>query len=357
LARFFAQVIQKSNCKMNTSVEILVRIGAATLVFAGMALWELWSPCRTLAIGRKPRWPSNIGILIVDAMAVRLLIPVAAVGTAVIAAEHGFGVFNTVALPGWLAGLLGFAILDLVVYGQHYAFHHVPLLWRLHRMHHADLDIDLTTGVRFHPLEILLSMLLKMAVVAAFGIPAIAVIAFEVVLNATSVFNHANVAMPPAIDRIVRLFVVTPDMHRVHHSIVRAETDSNFGFNLPWWDWLFGTYRAQPQAGHRGMTIGIPIFREAGELRLDRLLTQPFRDDRRGTNPDAGALAVGEPFRRESMSNQDRDNRQQQQNNPGGGQQGGQGGQQKPGQQQQQPGQGGQQGGQKPQQGDQQGRQ
>ena len=156
-------------------------------------------------------------------------------------------------------------------------FHHVPWLWRLHRMHHADLDIDVTTGVRFHPVEILLSLVIKIATVALLGIPAAAVVCFEVVLNATSMFNHANASLPRWLDRVARLMLVTPDMHRVHHSILRQETDSNFGFNLPWWDRLFGTYRAEPRAGHDGMTIGLPVFRNPGELRLDRLLTQPFR--------------------------------------------------------------------------------
>jgi sterol desaturase/sphingolipid hydroxylase (fatty acid hydroxylase superfamily) len=166
-----------------------------------------------------------------------------------------------------------------VIYAQHYVFHHVPVLWRLHRMHHADLDIDVTTGLRFHPFEILLSMVIKVAVVIAAGIPVLAVLLFEVVLNATSMFNHSNVAMPGWLDRILRLIVVTPDMHRVHHSVVRRETDSNFGFNLPWWDRLFRTYQAQPAAGHDGMTIGLPIFRNPSELRIDQLLTQPFRND------------------------------------------------------------------------------
>ena len=178
-----------------------------------------------------------------------------------------------------LEGLLGFLALDLAIYAQHVAFHKVPWLWRLHRMHHADLDIDVTTGLRFHPIEILLSMLIKMAVVVLVGVPATAVIVFEVVLNATSMFNHANGAMPPWLDRIMRLLVVTPDMHRVHHSVLRHETDSNFGFNLPWWDRLFRTYRAAPEAGHDGMTIGLPVFRDPKELRLDRLLSQPFRED------------------------------------------------------------------------------
>jgi sterol desaturase/sphingolipid hydroxylase (fatty acid hydroxylase superfamily) len=242
-----------------------------------MALWEVLAPRRPWAVGRMARWPSNLAMVVVDAVAVRLLIPTAAVGVALIAADRGFGLFHWLGCPGWIAGMLGFVVLDLAIYGQHVVFHKVPWLWRLHRMHHADLDIDVTTGLRFHPIEILLSMLIKIAIVALFGIPAAAVVAFEVVLNATSMFNHSNAAMPVWLDRMVRLVVVTPDMHRVHHSAVRAETDSNFGFNVPWWDRLFGTYRAAPAAGHDGVTIGLPIFRDRRELRLDRLLTQPFR--------------------------------------------------------------------------------
>jgi sterol desaturase/sphingolipid hydroxylase (fatty acid hydroxylase superfamily) len=221
--------------------------------------------------------PSNLGILVADVLAVRLLLPTAAAGVALVAAERGFGLFHVIGLPFWLAAPIGFLALDLVIYGQHVMFHHVPWLWRLHRMHHADLDIDVTTGVRFHPVEILLSLVIKIATVALLGIPAAAVVCFEVVLNATSMFNHANASLPRWLDRVARLMLVTPDMHRVHHSILRQETDSNFGFNLPWWDRLFGTYRAEPRAGHDGMTIGLPVFRDPGELRLDRLLTQPFR--------------------------------------------------------------------------------
>jgi sterol desaturase/sphingolipid hydroxylase (fatty acid hydroxylase superfamily) len=265
---------------MPPTLEILVRLSAFAAVFAALAAWEVFAPRRKLLVGRQPRWPSNLGIVVVDAALVRLLIPTAAVGAALIAAERGWGLLNLVAPPGWLAGILGFLVLDLVIYAQHFTFHHVPLLWRLHRMHHADLDIDVTTGLRFHPIEIIISMLIKIAVVLAFGIPAVAVLVFEIALNATSMFNHSNVAMPERLDRVIRWLVVTPDMHRVHHSIVRHETDSNFGFNLPWWDRLFGTYRRQPEAGHTGMTIGIPIFRNLRELRLDRLLTQPFRNDR-----------------------------------------------------------------------------
>jgi sterol desaturase/sphingolipid hydroxylase (fatty acid hydroxylase superfamily) len=261
------------------SSEFLIRICSFALVFAAMAGWEFLAPRRAWAVGRAPRWTNNLGILIVDVLAVRVLVPTAAVGAALFTAGGGWGLFHLAALPLSLAAVLGFLILDLVIYGQHVVFHKVPVLWRLHRMHHADLDIDVTTGVRFHPFEILISLLIKIATVIAFGIPAVAVLLFEVVLNATAMFNHANVSMPATLDRVLRLVVVTPDMHRVHHSILRNETDSNFGFNLPWWDRLFGTYRAAPAAGHQGMTIGLPIFRNPRELRVDRLLTQPFRDD------------------------------------------------------------------------------
>ena len=265
---------------MDPIVELAIRTSFFAVVFAAMALWEIGAPRRALVAGRNLRWPSNLGILLIDVICVRVLIPTAAVGAALFAAGRGWGLFHIAGLRLSVAALLGFLVLDLVIYAQHVAFHKVPLLWRLHRMHHADLDIDVTTGGRFHPFEILISMLIKIATVIAFGIPVVAVLLFELVLNATSLFNHANVSMPPALDRILRLLVVTPDMHRVHHSILRHETDSNFGFNLPWWDRLFGTYRAAPEAGHDRITIGLPIFRDPSELRLDRLLTQPFRDDR-----------------------------------------------------------------------------
>jgi sterol desaturase/sphingolipid hydroxylase (fatty acid hydroxylase superfamily) len=264
---------------MDPTIEIAGRVLAAGTVFAIMAAWEALAPRRALAAGRLPRWPSNLGIAVVNALLVRLLIPTAAIGASLYAAGHGIGLFHFLNLRLSVAALVGFLVLDLVIYAQHVVFHHVPWLWRLHRMHHADLDIDVTTGFRFHPFEILISLGIKIAAVIVFGIPPVAVFIFEVVLNATSLFNHSNVSMPHGLDRIVRHLVVTPDMHRVHHSIVRAETDSNFGFNLPWWDRLFGTYRPEPQAGQEGMTIGLPAFRDHGELRLDRMLTQPFRND------------------------------------------------------------------------------
>jgi len=264
---------------MDANSELLIRVGAALAIFLALALWEIFAPRRAMSVGRARRWPGNLGILVLDAVLVRLLIPAAAVGVAVIAAQRGWGLLNIAPWPSVLEGLIGFLALDLAIYAQHVAFHKVPLLWRLHRMHHADLDIDVSTGLRFHPIEIILSMLIKMGVVVLVGVPAIAVVAFEVILNATSMFNHSNAAMPLWLDRVVRIIVVTPDMHRVHHSVLRHETDSNFGFNLPWWDRLFGTYRAQPEAGHKDMTLGLPIFRDPLELRLDRLITQPFRDD------------------------------------------------------------------------------
>ena len=263
---------------MSANLEMAVRVGGAAAVFAAMALWEWLAPRRAMTVGRRPRWPGNLGILAVDIVAVRLLVPTAAVGVALIAAAHGWGLFTLLGLPAWAAILLGVIALDLTIYIQHVVFHHVPLLWRLHRMHHADLDIDVTTGLRFHPLEILLSLAIKMAAVVTLGVPALGVLAFEVLLNATAMFNHSNVRLPPRLEPLARWLIVTPQMHQVHHSIERVETDSNFGFNLPWWDRLFGTYRAEPAAGEEGMTIGLPIFRDVAELRIVRLLTQPFRN-------------------------------------------------------------------------------
>ncbi len=263
--------------------EWAIRFAAFGAVIAAMALWELAAPKRRLTLARGARWPGNLGVVVLDTLIVRILFPTAAVGFALVCEARGWGLFNLVALPWGLAMLLSVLLLDLAIYAQHVLFHAMPALWRLHRMHHADLDIDVTTGVRFHPAEIVLSLLIKLAVVALIGAPAVAVLIFEVLLNATSMFNHANVAMPPAVDRIVRLLVVTPDMHRVHHSILRRETNSNFGFNFPWWDRLFGTYRAQPKEGHQAMTIGIENFRDPSELRLDRMLLQPLRPEPDGT--------------------------------------------------------------------------
>ncbi len=262
---------------MSPNLEIVVRIGGAALVFSAMALWEWAAPRRRLVAGRGPRWPGNLGILAIDILAVRLLAPITAVGAALLAASKGWGLFALIGLPFWAAFIVGVIALDLVIYTQHVVFHYVPWLWRLHRMHHADVDIDVTTGLRFHPLEILISLAIKIAAVLVLGAPAVAVVVFEVLLNATAMFNHSNVALPARLDRLARWIVVTPQMHQVHHSIVRAETDSNFGFNLPWWDRLFRTYRAEPAAGEKNIVIGLPIFRDIAEAGIGRLLTQPFR--------------------------------------------------------------------------------
>ena len=256
--------------------EPLVRMGFFLGVLVVMALWEVAVPRRRREIPRLLRWSGNLGVVVLDTLLVRLIFPVAAVGLALFTANHGWGLFNAVAVPGWLAFVLTVLLLDLTIYLQHVMFHAVPALWRLHRMHHADLEFDVTTGLRFHPLEILLSMGIKLAAVAALGPPAAAVLVFEVLLNATAMFNHSNVRLPLGLDRILRLFVVTPDMHRVHHSVYPNETNSNFGFNLPWWDRLLGTYRSQPREGHEGMTIGIEQFRTRRDLWFHRMLIQPI---------------------------------------------------------------------------------
>lgn len=257
--------------------EPAVRLGAFASIFAVMALWEVLAPRRRQAIGRGRRWPANLGIVVIDSLLVRLIFPAAAVGVALFAGAHGWGLFNALAVPGWFSLIASVLLLDLAIYLQHVMLHAVPLLWRLHGMHHTDLEFDLTTGARFHPLEILVSLVIKLGVIVALGAPAIAVLVFEVLLNATSMFNHANARLPTRLDAMLRWILVTPDMHRVHHSWHPNETNSNFGFNLPWWDRLFGTYRAQPRDGHLGMTIGINQFRDPRELRLDRMLWQPLR--------------------------------------------------------------------------------
>ncbi len=255
-----------------------LRLSAFASVLVAMAAWELIAPRRAPTLSRSQRWPGNLGILFVNAMLLRILFPGVAVGFALLVEARGWGLLSLAPLPSWLTFVIALLLLDLVVYLQHVVFHAVPVLWRLHRVHHTDLDVDVTTGVRFHPAEILLSMLIKYAAIAALGPPVLAVLVSEVLLNATSMFNHGNVRIPVALDRVLRCVVVTPDMHRVHHSIVRNETNSNFGFNFPWWDRWFGTYCAQPAAGHRDMTIGIEQFRQQGDTRLDRLLLQPLRD-------------------------------------------------------------------------------
>ncbi|MCZ6472271.1 MAG: sterol desaturase family protein [SAR324 cluster bacterium] len=268
------------------SHEAPIRLGFFLGILVLMALWELAAPRRALTVSKALRWGNNLALVVCNSLVLRLVFPVAALGVAVRAEASGWGLLHSLPLPGWLAVLLAVLLLDLLIYGQHVLMHKVPVLWRLHRMHHADLDFDVTTGARFHPLEIVLSMAIKMGAVLALGAPPLGVLIFEVLLNVTSMFNHGNVRIPQGADRLLRLLLVTPDMHRVHHSLVRAETDSNYGFNLPWWDRLFGTYRPQPAAGHEGMTIGIAQFREPRELWLPRLLTQPFMNPAQAGAPD-----------------------------------------------------------------------
>jgi sterol desaturase/sphingolipid hydroxylase (fatty acid hydroxylase superfamily) len=263
---------------MKPALEPVLRLGVFAAMFAVMALWEALAPRRRLVVGRVRRWPRNLALVILDNVCLRALFPTAAIGVALVAEARGWGIFAALPVPRWLAFGASLILLDLAIYTQHVLFHLVPPLWRLHRVHHADPDFDVTTGVRFHPGEIVLSLLIKFAVIIALGAPAGAVFAFELILNATALFNHANARLPMWLDRWLRLVVVTPDMHRVHHSVIRRETDSNFGFNLPWWDRLFGTYRAAPEAGQAGMRIGLEEFADPAELALWRTLLQPFRN-------------------------------------------------------------------------------
>ena len=275
------------------SHEATVRLSVFLAVFGIMAAWELATPRRVLRESKALRWSHNLALTMLNNALVRMALPVAAVGVAAFATDRRMGLLNVFHVPYLLAILLSMLALDLTIYLQHLMFHAVPPFWRAHRVHHADLDFDVTTGARFHPFEIGLSLLTKFAVILALGPPAMAVLVFEVLLNASSMFNHSNVRIPEKIDRCLRWFVVTPDMHRVHHSIDPRETNSNFGFNFAWWDRIFGTYRAEPQAGHEAMTIGIAPFRTPRELKLDRMLLQPFRTE-------DGAYSIGrqrEPVR------------------------------------------------------------
>jgi sterol desaturase/sphingolipid hydroxylase (fatty acid hydroxylase superfamily) len=257
-----------------------LRVGAfGGVLLLLLAAQDLW-PRRATPMHRRRRWGANLSIVVLDVLLVRLLIPLGAVGTAVWADVHDYGLFARVDWPWAAEAGLSFLALDALIYWQHRLFHVIPPFWRLHRMHHSDVEFDATTGVRFHPVEILLSMLIKMAAVVALGAPAVAVIVFEIALNATSLFNHANLRLPPAVDRALRRVLVTPDMHRVHHSVHRREHDSNYGFNLSWWDHVFRSYTDQPADGHTTMRIGLAQFRDDAEQRLLRLLAQPFRHPR-----------------------------------------------------------------------------
>jgi len=257
--------------------EPAIRLGVFASTLSVMAIWEILAPRRQMMTNKPLHWVNNLGLVFVNSFLLRILAPVGAVGVAAFAQSSQWGLFHAVSAPDWLAVLVSVVLLDMTIYLQHVMFHAVPILWRLHLVHHADLDFDVTTGLRFHTVEILLSFGIKAGAILLLGAPALAVLIFEVLLNASSMFNHSNVRMPLGLDRAVRLFVVTPDMHRVHHSVIARETNSNFGFNLPWWDRLFGTYRDQPAEGHTDMTIGLSQFRDDRRVeRLQWMLALPF---------------------------------------------------------------------------------
>lgn len=259
--------------------EATIRFAFFLGTFALIAVLEILSPKRTLTASKPGRWFANLAIIVLNPLSVRLVFPIVPVGMALLSQERNWGLLNNMDLPYWFEVVIGVIVLDFTIYLQHVLHHAVPVLWRLHMVHHSDLDIDVTTGMRFHPFEILLSLGIKIAAVAVIGPPVLAVLIFEIALNSTTLFNHSNIHMPEAMDRVLRVFVVTPDMHRVHHSVIIRETNSNYGFNLPWWDRLFGTYKAQPEQGHHGMTIGLSQFRDPKKLMLPWLLILPFVGD------------------------------------------------------------------------------
>lgn len=257
--------------------EIWIRLATFSSIFVLMAFWEIRAPRRQLRTSKSIRWLNNLGLVITNSIILRLIFPTAAVGVASLTQAQDWGLIGYYSVPSWAALLISIVAMDFFIWLQHVMMHAIPILWRLHRVHHADLDFDVTTGARFHPIEILLSMLIKFAIIVLLGPPVVAVVLFEVILNATSLFSHGNIYIPHSIDRWLRLFVVTPDMHRVHHSIEDDETNSNFGFNLSCWDRLFGTYQAQPRAGHEAMVIGIHRFRDDKWCSwLPGMLTLPF---------------------------------------------------------------------------------
>jgi sterol desaturase/sphingolipid hydroxylase (fatty acid hydroxylase superfamily) len=259
--------------------EIAFRLISFVLIFILVALWEIRMPRRTLTTLKKWRWFSNLSIIAINPVLLRFVFPVLAVEAARTARVNGWGLLNQIGIPSLIAIVVGIVVLDLLIYLQHVMFHAVPLLWRLHMVHHSDLDYDLTTGLRFHPIEVVLSMILKLTIIVALGPPVASVVVFELVLNGMAMFNHGNIKLPPSLDRYLRLFIVTPDMHRVHHSVIIRETNSNYGFNLSIWDRLFSTYLAQPSKGHQDMVIGLSQFRDPKRLTLPWLIALPFIGD------------------------------------------------------------------------------
>ncbi len=263
-----------------------LRVFFFVAILAIMAIWEMLSPRRDRRIGRPVRWVRNLSLVFLNSFLARVVVPFTAVGAALYAGQHQIGLWHILHLPYIISVILSLLMLDLLIYLQHVIFHHVPLLWRLHKIHHIDQEIDVTTGLRFHPLEIILSVLIKSTAVILLGVPVMAVVIFEILLNATAMFNHGNVKLPATIDRILRWIIVTPDMHRVHHSVIMSETNSNFGFNLPWWDRIFRTYQARPAAGHDGMKIGLQDYQDVEKTGLWSLIIIPFIWGSDKTPPD-----------------------------------------------------------------------
>jgi sterol desaturase/sphingolipid hydroxylase (fatty acid hydroxylase superfamily) len=259
-----------------TNHEAFIRLAFFIGILLVIGLFEVLAPRRTLNTSKASRWFGNLGVVVISTVAVRIAFPITAVQFACLADQKGWGLFNVTPLSYGLVVILSIIFLDFIIYLQHVMFHAVPTLWRLHMMHHADLDYDLTTGVRFHPIEILISMGIKFSAIVVLGAPALALILFEIILNGTAMFNHGNFYLPLGMDHVLRWLVVTPDMHRVHHSVFPGETNKNFGFNLPWWDRIMGTYKAQPRLGHEGMTIGLNQFRDPSRLTLLWMLILPF---------------------------------------------------------------------------------
>ena len=256
--------------------EALIRLGAFLVIFTVMSVWESFAPRRVLVTSKRNRWVNNLALLSLNPISLRLIFSILPVSLALLAEQRHWGLLNQIVLPDGVELMIGVLSLDFTIYLQHVLFHSIPTLWRLHMVHHTDLDFDVTTGVRFHPLEIILSMGIKLMAVIALGPAPVAVLLFEVALSATSLFNHSNIFLPLKADRVLRFFVVTPEMHRVHHSVVIQETNSNFGFSFPWWDRLFGTYRPQPSKGHVDMVIGLAQYREPKHLNLWQLIIMPF---------------------------------------------------------------------------------
>jgi sterol desaturase/sphingolipid hydroxylase (fatty acid hydroxylase superfamily) len=256
--------------------EPFIRLAFFTVIFAVVAVVEVLRPRRNLVAAKPTRWVNNLLLILTNTIVLRLVFPIFPVGVAVFCVEKGWGIMNFFHFPLWIAVICGVVLLDMVIYWQHKMFHLTPVFWRLHKVHHIDQDIDVTTGLRFHPLEMILSMIIKITAVVAIGAPPVSVVIFEILLNGTTMFNHGNLHIPLAVDRIIRLLIVTPDMHRVHHSVIVKETNSNYGFNFPWWDRLFGTYRREPENGHLQMKIGLNGYFDPKYLQLLQMLIIPF---------------------------------------------------------------------------------